>query len=158
MSRRLPTLAALLFVAASLVCGAVACTTASSDDPSAEAWVEIRGQRIAVEIADTPDKQALGLGMRDDLPWNHGMYFEYARPAYYAFWMKGMRFSIDIVWLRDGRIIDITPNVPFQEGGNGPTVRPNRPANAVLEVPAGYAIANGWLVGDAVSLERVEAN
>ena len=82
------------------------------------------------------------------------MYFPYERPGFYAFWMKGMRFSIDIVFLRDGRIVDLHPQVPFESGGNGPTIRPRELADAVLEVPAGYAAANGWQRGDRVRLER----
>jgi len=104
--------------------------------PDPDAWLEIRGQRIAIEIADTPEKKAKGLGERDSLAWHHGMYFEYDQPAFYAFWMKGMRFSIDIIWLRDGRIVGYEPNVPFEAGGNGPTVRPRELIDAVLEVPA----------------------
>jgi uncharacterized membrane protein (UPF0127 family) len=125
--------------------------------PQPDAWVEIGSKRVAVELADTADKQQKGLGYRDDLPWDHGMYFPYARPAFYSFWMKGMRFPIDIVWIRKGRIVDIHPEVPFEPNGNGPTVRPRELTDAVLEVPAGYAAASGWGIGDRVRLERVSA-
>ena len=132
-----------------------ACHLPSTEEP--EAWIEIRGQRFALEVADSPEEQRLGLGERDALEWNHGMYFEYANPGFYAFWMKGMRFPIDIIWLRDGRIIDLDMNVPFEEGGNGPTLRPSELADAVLEVPAGTAAALGWRIGDRTSYERVRA-
>ncbi len=125
---------------------------------SPEAWVEIRGHRIAVEIADTPAKQALGLGQRDDLAWDHGMFFSYARPDFYAFWMKGMRFSIDIVWILDNRIIAIDRSVPFEPGGNGPTLRPDSLVDAVLEVPAGNATAHGWRIGDRVVTELASSS
>jgi uncharacterized membrane protein (UPF0127 family) len=71
--------------------------------------------------------------------------------------MKGMRFSIDIIWLRDGRIVGLEANVPFEKDGNGPTLRPSELVDAVLEVPAGYAAASGWRIGDPVRLERVKA-
>ena len=135
---------------------ASACHLASNEQP--EAWIEIRGQRVWLEVADTPEEQRLGLGERDSLAWNHGMYFEYANPGFYAFWMKGMRFPIDIIWLRDDHIIDLDLNVPFEEGGNGPTLRPRELADAVLEVPAGTATALGWRIGDSVKYERVRAN
>jgi uncharacterized membrane protein (UPF0127 family) len=123
-----------------------------SDEP--EGWVEIRGQRIEVEVAEDPATQAKGLGDRDSLAWDRGMLFVYEEPAFYAFWMKGMRFSIDIVWLRKGRIVDLDVNVPFEPGGNGPTLRPSSLTDAVLEVPAGYAMAHGWRIGDRVDFER----
>lgn len=147
-----------LLVVTAMLWLAAGCNLGRGSEHEPEAWVEIRGQRIAVEIAATPRAQEKGLGDRDALAWDHGMYFEYSKPAFYAFWMRGMRFSIDIVWLRDSRIVDIDLNVPFEKGGNGPTVRPSVLADAVLEVPAGYAAARGWRAGDPVVLERVKAN
>lgn len=134
-----------------------ACET--REDPSArpDAWVSIGGQRVGVEIADTPAKQALGLGERDALPWDRGMLFPYDRPGFHAFWMKGMRFSIDIVWILDGRIVRIDANVPFEPGSNGPTLRSDSLVDAVLEVPAGYATGHGWKVGDRVITEPARA-
>jgi len=85
------------------------------------------------------------------------MYFPYARPGFFGFWMKGMRFPIDIVFLREGRIVEIHPQVPFEQGGNGPTIRPRELVDAVLEVPAGYAAAKGWQRGDRVRFARVTA-
>lgn len=148
-----PALAAISF----LLCTS-ACSLGGLDESDPDAWIEIKGQRISVEIADTPEKQEKGLGERDSLAWDHGMYFEYSQPAFYAFWMKGMRFPIDIIWLRDGRIVGFEMNVPFEKGGNGPTVRPRELVDAVLEVPAGYSAARGWRIGDPVQLERVIAN
>jgi uncharacterized membrane protein (UPF0127 family) len=150
--------ALVLLAASSILLSAIGCHIGGIDGPDPDAWLEIRGRRISVEIADTPEKQALGLGERDSLGWDHGMYFEYDQPAFYAFWMKGMRFSIDIVWLRNGRIVGFETNVPFERGGNGPTVRPRELIDAVFEVPAGYSAAIGWQIGDLVRLERIKAN
>lgn len=135
---------------------ASACRESSGGATPPEGYVEIRGQQIAVEIAEGPSEQAKGLGERDALAWGTGMYFPYARPGFYSFWMKGMRFAIDIVFLREGRIVDLYPQVPFEVGGNGPTIRPRELADAVLEVPAGYAAANGWQRGDRVRFERTQ--
>ena len=149
MTRRRLRVAVLLLVAA------LACACPSSTASTApEAWVEIGRQRVAVDLALTPEEQQLGLGGRDALPWDEGMYFVYERSALYGFWMKGMRFPIDIVWIRSGRIVDISAQVPFVPGENGPTVRPREAVDAVLEVPAGYANANGWRIGDRVQLTR----
>jgi uncharacterized membrane protein (UPF0127 family) len=115
--------------------------------------VTIRGQRVNVEIVQTPEQQSLGLGRRDSLAWDHGMLFLYDEAGFYGFWMKEMRFSIDIVWIRGDRIVDITHRIPFTPGENGPTVRPREIADRVLEVPAGYAQARGWRAGDRVTLE-----
>jgi len=144
-----------LALAALLLILTAACDLRALGGSEPEGWVEVKGQRVAVEIADSPEEQSKGLGERDQLAWHHGMYFEYANPAFYAFWMKGMRFSIDIVWIRNGRIVDLDANVPYEVGGNGPTLRPSVLVDAVLEVPAGYANAHGWHVGDRVKFERI---
>jgi uncharacterized membrane protein (UPF0127 family) len=140
-----------------LIAGIGLACRAADLGPPPDAWVEIESKRIAVELAETPTVQAKGLGYRDDLAWDTGMYFTYARPAFYSFWMKGMRFPIDIVWIRQGRIVDIHRDVPFEAGGNGPTVRPKEVVDAVLEVPAGYASASGWRIGNRVRLKRTSA-
>ena len=126
-------------------------------EPPPDAWVEIGSARVPVEMAVTSAEQARGLGYRDGLAWGSGMYFPYDRPGFYTFWMKGMRFPIDIVWIRDGRIVDLHQDVPFEPGGNGPTLRPRQIVDAVLEVPAGYAAASGWRIGDRVKLEDSDA-
>ena len=138
-----------LALATLLACGAPADSARSGQTVADHtASVRVRDQRVSVEIARTRAEQALGLGQRDALPWDHGMLFLYEEPRFYAFWMKGMRFDIDIVWIRAGHIVDISPRVPHVPCENGPTVRPRELADSVLEVPAGYAEAHGWRRGD----------
>lgn len=151
-------IAALAALAAAWVLAIGACSEGGARGPAAEGHVEIRGKQIAVEIADSRPEQEKGLGERDSLAWGTGMYFSYARPAFYGFWMKGMRFPIDIVFVRAGRIVEIHPQVPFEKNGNGPTIRPRSLADGVLEVPAGFSDASGWQVGDRVRFERVSGD
>lgn len=132
-----------------------ACRGRDAAGPPPEGIVELRGREIPVEVADSAAEQEKGLGGRDALAWGTGMYFPYARPRFVAFWMKDMRFPIDIVYLRAGRIVEIHPQVPFERDGNGPTIRARSLVDAVLEVPAGQAAAGGWQVGDRVRFERV---
>ena len=152
-SRRARAAAALLAVALALL--ALACGGATAPaGPEPDAWVTIRDARVATEIARTFEQKARGLGGRDSLAWNHGMLFPYERPDFLAFWMKDMRFAIDIVWIREGRIVDIAHQVPWSPEGPGPTVRPRELADSVLEVPAGYAQAHGWRRGDRVDVQE----
>jgi uncharacterized membrane protein (UPF0127 family) len=87
------------------------------------------------------------------------MLFVFDEPGYPAFWMQGMRFDLDLVWARGGRIVDVTPNVPRPPPGPDPNAaplpvyRPREPANLVLEVPAGTAAALGWHPGDALEVD-----
>jgi uncharacterized membrane protein (UPF0127 family) len=96
--------------------------------------VEVGGQVFSVEIANTPELRHLGLGERDSLPEDAGMLFLFDRPDTYGFWMKGMRFPIDIAWIYDGRIIHIERRVPADSVR---TMYPGTPATMVLETNAG---------------------
>jgi len=154
-TRRALRAALLARVTCLAVTAVIACSGTPPDAPEPEAWVTIGDARIATEIARDFATKARGLGGRDSLAWDHGMLFPYERPDFLAFWMKGMRFPIDIVWIRHGHIVDIAHRVPFDpQGGPGPTVRPRELADAVLEVPAGYAQAHGWRPGDRVEVRE----
>ncbi len=149
---------------AALLCLSVAALSASAcrdtaQPPAKQTMVTIRGQTIVAEVARTPEEQRLGLGERDGLAPGTGMVFPYAEPARHGFWMKGMRFDLDVVWIRDGRIVDIAPFVPAPRPGASSTLdtlrtfEPREPADTVLEVVAGTAQARGWKLGDEVRFE-----
>lgn len=57
------------------------------------------GTAISLFIADTEPARAEGLGNRASLPRNQGMLFVFFGPGIYPFWMKGMQFPLDIIWL-----------------------------------------------------------
>jgi uncharacterized membrane protein (UPF0127 family) len=120
--------------------------------------VTIRGQRVVAEVARTAAEHARGLGDRDGLAPGTGMVFPYTTASRLAFWMKGMRFDIDIVWIREGRIVDLSRFVPAPRAGASvahalPTVEPKEPADTVLEVVAGTVNARGWQIGDTVRFD-----
>ncbi len=137
-------------------------TAATAETPVAplpeRTTVTIRGQAISAEVARSASDQMRGLGGRDGLAPNAGMVFPYPSARRPGFWMKDMRFDIDIVWIRDGRIVDISPFVPAPRANATlmdalPTFSPKEPADTVLEVAAGTARTRGWSAGDAVRFE-----
>lgn len=60
--------------------------------------VEVKGQTFKVAIADTDEKRTKGLSGRDNLAQDQGMLFLFDKPGNYPFWMKDMRFPIDIIF------------------------------------------------------------
>lgn len=119
--------------------------------------VLIAGAPIVVEVARTVDEQTQGLGSRFTLPADHGMLFVYPEKTTPRFWMKEVRIPLDMIWITDGRIIDITARVPEPQLVTPdialPLYTPSAPVTMVLEVNAGTAEQLGWKVGDAVVLE-----
>lgn len=117
-------------------------------------WADLamRGQTFRVEVADSDAKREKGLGDRDSLPADHGMYFPFPAAQYWVFWMKGMRFPIDIVWIQGGKVVDISREVPVDASLPLKTYSPVDPADAVLELNAGTARQIGLQKGDEVVL------
>lgn len=116
--------------------------------------IYINNQLITVEIADNDKLRTKGLSGRIELGKNHGMLFIF--PAYdiYNFWMKGMQFPLDFVWIKDDTVVDLTENVPFpRDPVNGPFdfYKPSLPVNKVLEINAGEIKRLDIKIGDKIT-------
>jgi uncharacterized membrane protein (UPF0127 family) len=113
---------------------------------------------IAVEVASTPAQSERGLGYRDSLPADAGMLFDLHATTTPQFWMKGMRFSLDLVWIgEDKRVMSITAIVPFQPPGTPDSQLPRYtsplPVRYVLELNAGAANRLGLAQGTQLAFE-----
>jgi uncharacterized membrane protein (UPF0127 family) len=115
--------------------------------------VVINGQRITVELANTPEMQTRGLSGRWFLGKNRGMLFVFNDYSRRSFWMKDMNFPLDIIWIRNGIIIDLSKNLPPEGEKPAKIYQPIDPVNDVLEVQAGFADQNGLKIGDKVEIE-----
>ena len=109
----------------------------------------VKGQPIRISIADTEETRQQGLSGRAGLAEDEGMLFVFPEDGKYAFWMKDMVFSIDILWLSgDGAVVYMAENVsPDTYPQN---FQPLVSARYVLELPAGYAKEYNVVVGDLV--------
>ena len=117
---------------------------------------------VRVELAETAVDHARGLGGHAPLGMTDGMIFVFQTPGFYTFWMKGMTFNLDIMWI-DGtadnlRVVHIARDVPAYPtetpDGRLPTYSPTRPGRYVLEVNAGFADMHGITVGSPASFIR----
>lgn len=118
--------------------------------------VEVGGRRFETELAVSDAKKTLGLTLYDDTDFstNEAMLFLFDHPSTYAFWMKDMKFPIDIIWLKDNTVVDIDSDVPVpKEAGEPPRYHPSVPINRVLEVRAGEA-ANIH-VNDSINITKL---
>ena len=117
--------------------------------------IGIGNSKIRVEIADDLTEQIQGLSGRESLCETCGMLFVYDEPQILTFWMKGMRFALDIIFIRDGKMVEIFENVPPPSKTNETvkTVKNSLPADMVLEVNAGFSEANGLMSGDQMVLQ-----
>lgn len=114
---------------------------------SSERVVKIGVRQWVVEQAPTKESRILGLGFRDSLSPGTGMLFLFPDigPGKHAFWMEGIRFPLDIAWIRDGRIVFLERNIPADSRD---IFHPSEDADAVLEVNAGEL--SDVVIGDIV--------
>src|SRR4051794_41707343 len=121
------------------------------------ATVTIGDVTIQAEIADTSPLETRGLGYRDGLDAGTGMLFDFERASVHTFWMKGMRFCLDIIWIENGEITGAAQSVcpePGAADADLPRYSSEVPVTYVLEVPAGTMAANGWEAGTAVKIDQ----
>lgn len=119
--------------------------------PTRVKTVRIGDLSLSAEIADTVPAQIQGLSGRASLCETCGMLFVFDYPQIQHFWMNGMRFPLDMVFLRDGVIVEIDSGVPAPQSGRAiPRLTSRTEADAVLEVNAGLAESHAWKIGDTM--------
>lgn len=116
----------------------------------ATATIELAGEELNVLVAKTLYQRHKGLGGRGKLAPYDGMIFLFDLPGRYAFVMRDMKFPIDIIWLRNGEVVDIAPNAQPENKLENELTRyyPRVEADLVLEVPAGWSARVGVKIGD----------
>ncbi|MBI2595630.1 DUF192 domain-containing protein [Candidatus Daviesbacteria bacterium] len=119
---------------------------------------DAEGTVINIEIADTKEKRSKGLGGRQSLASDSGMLFIFDKTDKFTFWMKGLSFPLDFIWIKDDEIVEISPDIPFPESGQKdedlPRYTPATQINKVLEVNGGFSAANNVKVGDKIEVQR----
>ncbi len=113
---------------------------------------------LDVLVADTAIERTRGLsGTHLDTLGADGMLFVFSDYEERSFWMKGMHYPLDVIWLRDGKIMKISKNVPVGFSGEDVPRMHSRPfeVDMVLELPAGSADRLGLLEGSSLQFEGI---
>jgi uncharacterized membrane protein (UPF0127 family) len=107
------------------------------------------GFAVVAELAVSPEERARGLMFRDELHEDQAMLFLFTEEDIHSFWMKNMRFAIDILWLdRNKRIVHIESRVPPCPREPCETYVPDSVAGFVIELQSGCAEKHGLRVSD----------
>ncbi len=115
--------------------------------------IVISGVTLTVEIAKTPEDRQKGLSDRDSMAPDHGMLFVFDHEAAWAFWMKDMRFPLDIIWFNSDRhAVFIKENLQPCTPQDCPAYSPPMNAMYVLEVNAGFVHAHNTTLGETFTL------
>jgi len=125
----------------------------SPQNLSVGARATIGNQVIELEVARTSASQALGLMFRETLADDRGMLFPFNPPQPVRFWMKNVSFPLDMIFLRQGEIRAIAPNVPPCDRTPCPTYGPDVLVDQVIELRGNRAADLGLKVGDDIIVE-----
>lgn len=123
--------------------------------PEKKTYVIIYNQKFYIDVAKTEEQKEKGLSIYKSIENNQGMIFPFSTPDYYIFWMKNMKFPIDIIYIRNDKIVDIFKDVPSPKSPNDflPIYKPKNIADTVLEINAGLSEKYKFKIGDKVLIK-----
>ncbi|MEB3230349.1 MAG: DUF192 domain-containing protein [Leptolyngbyaceae bacterium] len=122
------------------------------------AHTTIGGTQIDLEVATTPQQQAIGLMYRSELRDNLGMLFPFSPPRPVNFWMRNVEINLDMIFIQDQRVLAIAPQVPPCRTEVCLTYGPRGvPVDAVLELRGGRAAELGIAIGDPITITFLES-
>lgn len=115
--------------------------------------IGINGKVYNVEVAETKYFLQKGLSDHSPLKDDEGMFFIFEKPDNYGFWMKDMKFPIDIIWIgQDFLVTHVEKNLSPK---TYPQIfYPGAMSMYVLEVPAGQSDIINLKIGDKVKFQR----
>jgi uncharacterized protein len=119
---------------------------------SAQAVVP-NNSKIDLEVATSPQQQEIGLMYRTSLADNRGMLFQFSTPLATSFWMKNTLIPLDIVFMRQGKVLKTFAAVPPCKADPCPTYGPNALFDQVIELRSGRAAQLGLQTGSKVKIE-----
>lgn len=119
--------------------------------------IEINNAKITAEVADTQAKRKKGLGGRETLASDEGMLFVFEDKGKHSFWMKGLTFPLDFIWIEGNKVAGVLENVPPPARGQTdeslPIYQSQEDIDKVLEVRAGTVGKFNIKAGDPVKIE-----
>lgn len=102
--------------------------------------IQIGSQNIIAYVAFSEEEKRKGLSGKSGLGENEGMLFVFEKPGKYGFWMKDMLFPIDIVWIKNKKVVgweeNILPPSPQTKESELKIYYPPQDVDLVLELPA----------------------
>ena len=120
--------------------------------------IRVNNQIIIADVAKTQGERERGLSGRNSLGVNEGMIFIFNEPQEAVFWMKDMKFPIDIVWVRDGKVLGfaekVDPQIGVEEEKLERYISPE-PVDQVLELSSGRVKQLRLSIGDHITVKPI---
>lgn len=111
--------------------------------------IKLGQEFFTAEVADNQEKKEKGLSGRESLCEKCAMLFLFDDSAKRNFWMKDMHFDLDIIWVRNNKIVKISPNISYKRGENE-VASSVESVDKVIEINAGMSEKLGLKTGDSI--------
>ena len=115
------------------------------------------GQKIAIyaDIAETSEEKAKGLGGRLSMPEDYGMLYPFEdKNTVVALWMKGMKYNLDWIFIKEGGIAGIIHDIPpCSDSGICQKYAAPGPVDYIIEVNGGFVKSHNIADGDKFELK-----
>jgi uncharacterized membrane protein (UPF0127 family) len=123
--------------------------------------VTVNGFEVTADVAVTNEQHTKGLDIKNNLTENQGMLFVFQQPYRYGFWMMGMKFPIDIIWLDSNGTVthiehSLKPCPPANSNLVCPTYSPEKDSLYAIENVAGFYMKHFVRIGTHVGLELIK--
>jgi len=104
--------------------------------------IKVNNTEIKIEVAKTNEEKSKGLSNRESLGEKNGMVFIFDKGSMPTFWMKDTKIALDLIWIKDNKIIGIDKNVQPESNINDADLKKySAPSSIdyVLEVNGGFS-------------------
>jgi len=116
--------------------------------------INIASHNFNLYLAENEKEKQIGLSKYESLPESRGMLFVFDKADYYPFWMKGMKFPIDIIYIKDNKVVTVFKNLRA-ENSDSLIYYPSKPADKVLEINAGLSEKYGIKEGGNIKTKNL---
>lgn len=132
----------------------------SIDNVNATSLVQVNNMTLGVILATEPSEQSKGLAVKDSMNEKEGMLFIFKNPQKHSFWMKDMKFPIDIIWADPtGKIVHIEKNLqPCVFLLPCTSYSPKSDSLYVLEVVSNFTNKYDVKIGDQILSDSISSN
>lgn len=110
-------------------------------------------EKINIEVVTQITERQKMLDWQKDIDQEHGVLFVLPEPSEATVWAKEFKLPADIIWLQNGEIIDLAPNLPALGSDLLSNYKAPRPATHVLEIGTGFIDKFNLKVGDRLKVD-----
>jgi len=118
-------------------------------------WCIKNNPCILLEIADTPLKRNIGLMQRENIAKDTGMVFIFDKPVIQKFWMFNTLIELDIIFVKNNKIIYLEKNLPICRKKPCPVYGPDDYFDYAIELNSGDIERLNIKLSDQVKLLRI---